>query len=117
MMIVFRGLKGSKALRDEIQDKIEYLAKKFPFIHLADARAVVSMENSPWKPGRDAYGFKVIVPRTGHTPMVIEKKSMELSHAISEVLDGILESARRGQEKAGFKATSRIAKLKRRLVS
>ncbi|MEI8025562.1 MAG: hypothetical protein WCI18_04355 [Pseudomonadota bacterium] len=117
MMIVFRGLKGSKALRDEIQDKIEYLAKKFPFIHLANARAVVSMENSPWKPGRDAYGFKVIVPRTGHTPMVIEKKSMELSHAISEVLDGILESGRRGQEKAGFKATSRIAKLKRRLVA
>ena len=117
MMIVFRGLKGSKALREEIQDKIEYLAKKFPFIHLADTRAVVSMENSPWKPGRDAYGFKVVVPRTGHTPMVIEKKSMELSHAISEVLDGILESARRGQEKTGFKATSRVAKLKRRLVA
>ena len=86
MMIVFRGLKGSKALRDEIQDKIEYLAKKFPFIHLANARAVVSMENSPWKPGRDAYGFKVIVPRTGHTPMVIEKKSMELKQLPSIIL-------------------------------
>ncbi len=95
IQIKFKNLEKSEMAREAVQDRIEFLADKFP--DLGESKMLVSleMENSPTQAGPDLFKVKLHVSSGRYNGITVVKADSNLYVAVAEVVDHMLEKLNR----------------------
>lgn len=103
IQIKFKNLERSELAREAVQERIEVLVDKFPYLNESKIQVTLEMENSPTQAGPDLFKVKLHVSRGRYDGIVCEKSDSNLYVALAEVVDHMLEALNRFGDKARVK--------------
>lgn len=95
---VFARLERSDLLESFVHPRIESILEKFRRDRSVKARVRFVMENSPHQPGRDSFGFEILLNSRLFRGVAIRKRSRAMGDAIAQGLDALANIVSRTHE-------------------
>ena len=110
MQIHFKNLDKSQLAIEIVEEKFHSLIEKFPLLSMASLYIILEMENSPIQAGPDFFKVKVFVKNGKYRGVVLSKSNTNLYHALSEVIEHMLELLNRFGDKKRVVAINKSRK-------
>ena len=82
-----------------VKDKFQAVLDKFPLLSSTALSITLEMENSPLQAGPDLFNVKVFVKSGKYDGLILSKSNSNLYHALSDVIEHMLELLNRYGDK------------------
>lgn len=95
LLIVFKGLDRSEFLKQLCQEKMDQVIERFPKLKHSKVTITLTMENSPFKAGKDYFSAKFHCQSGKYRNVLLKKNGENLIFAFTDLLDHLLERLNR----------------------
>lgn len=101
--VVFKNMSNSETMKESVFQRLTSFEEKFPDLLQSKMTVTVELRNSPEHPGQDLYSVTLHIHGGRYHGVRLQKSSIKLLAAISDVADHLLERLNRFGDRTRMK--------------